>query len=127
MNNSKKITNEISSTGLVICPVCNRPPSWLSAGKVHTSPMVRITMSNLDALIHNICLHRLYTDINGQISIHAREKFLLNFLPACSKFLIGLGSLTYLLYKHGITAGLAEFNSTQQRRKDQGKFLIPKK
>jgi hypothetical protein len=114
----KKITNELSSTGLVICPVCNRPPTWLEGGKTHTSPLVRITMSNLDALIHNCCLHQLYTDINGQITIHYRRKFLLNFIPASVKFLSGAAGLVRLLCRHGIKDGLAEFRIKQAIKKD---------
>ena len=114
----KKITNEITTTGLVICPVCNRPPSWLAGGRLHSSPMVRITMSNLDALVHNCCLHLLYTDINGQISIHRRRKLILAFLPACGKFLSGAAHLAHMLFKHGIKDGLAKLNTAQVQSKD---------
>jgi len=113
MKKLKKITNEISTTGLAICPVCNHSASWMEGGMVHTSPLVRIQLSNLDALVHRCCLHRLYTDINGQISIHYRKKFLLNLIPACGKFLSGAASLTRLLFKYGVKAGLEQFKTSR--------------
>ena len=123
MNNKTKITNELSSTGLVICPVCNRPPSWGEGGKIFSSPMVRITISNLDALIHNGCLHQLYTDIDGQIRIQRRWQLIFGFLPACSKFLSGAASLVRLMFKHGVTEGLVQFKISQLVKKDVQDFF----
>ncbi|MCX5785694.1 MAG: hypothetical protein NTX59_08385 [Elusimicrobia bacterium] len=114
MKTLKKITNELSSTGLTICPVCNQPPNWFKDGKLHTSPMVNIELNNLDALVHRCCLHQLYTDINGQIRIHYRKKFLLTFIPACGKFLVGAAKLIRLLSKHGIKAGLEQFKNSRR-------------
>ncbi len=113
MNKLKKITNEISTTGLAICPVCNRSAAWVDGKAVHTSPLVRIQLNNLDALVHRCCLHRLYTNINGQINIHYRRKFLLNFVPTCGKFLFGVASLTRRLFKYGIKAGLEQFKNSR--------------
>ncbi len=123
MNTTKKITNELSTTGLVICPVCNRPPSWIEGGRVHTSPMVRIVMANLNALIHHCCLSQLYTDINGQIRILRRKMLILKFVPACWKFLSGCAHLISLICRRGLKDGLAQFNQDQLRRKDVGQFF----
>ncbi|MGD9642807.1 MAG: hypothetical protein AB7V08_08715 [Elusimicrobiales bacterium] len=108
-NNIKKITNEVSTSGQVVCPVCNRPGSWREGGRLHTSPMVRIVLANLDALVHNCCLHRLYTDINGQLVIHYRRKFLLNLLPGCWRFVSGALRLAGLMLKHGVKEGAAKY------------------
>ena len=123
MKPATKITNAISSTGMVICPVCNRPPSWREGERIFSSPMVRISISNLDALIHNGCLHQLYTDIEGQIRIHRRRALIFGFLPACGKFLRGAAGLVRLMFKHGVTEGLVQFRISRIVKKDVQDFF----
>lgn len=62
------IKNEVSSTGAVICVVCNRPGTWHVAKDVtYTSPLRRVKVRNLDALVHECCLPKLYADMARQL------------------------------------------------------------
>ena len=110
MKSATKIVNEVSTTGLVICPVCNRPGTWAEHGRNRTSPMVRVIISNFDALVHQCCLPHLYKDIDGQIRFHRRKGLLLGFPVACWKFMSGSMRLSWLMLRHGVKGGVAEFN-----------------
>jgi|GEM_PF-3902350 hypothetical protein len=63
-----KIQNETCPDGLALCPVCNKPATWrISKDAWFTSPMRKVKVRNLDALVHEVCLPTLYADIAAQL------------------------------------------------------------
>lgn len=62
------VTNETNDKGAVLCVVCGKPATWRLAGGVrYTSPMRRVRVRNIDALVHECCLQALYDDIARQL------------------------------------------------------------
>ena len=65
---TEMIVNERNDKGAVLCPVCGKPATWVIAKEVrYTSPMRRVRVRNIDALVHECCLRELYASMGRQL------------------------------------------------------------
>ena len=61
----ERVKNTSDGSGLLLCPICNRPSVWpeLKPGdtktRMYTSPMRRIKNWKYDALVHQCCIHKI--------------------------------------------------------------------
>lgn len=125
----KTITNELGPDGVLLCPVCGRPGTWREGIRSLTSPMVRVIIGNLNALVHRSCLNRLYGDIERQLVASRRRKLLLGFLPACWSFLRGAAQLIGLICKHGPRDAVRKFRQAHMicgidKAKGKSKYIV---